>query len=436
MRGIAGYIGNRKELPALIGQLCPLKENGPGTTSLRTGEALKAEDRMFESGRPVSVPEKARYDHCLLKEIYEQPEAVLKTLGKRTEDTGRLLRELGMVNTARNLRRLHIVGCGSSYHAGLVGRYIIERFVHIPVAIDIASEYRCMESIVTKGTLFISISQSGETADTLEAQREAKRKGAFTVTICNEEDSACAREADSVLYTCAGRETGAATPKTFTTQMAALCLLGIALGIGKDRVNPAEGETLKSLLTDLPRLMKKALDTSEMIRKISKTLVHTKGCLYLGRGINYPVALEGALKMKELCHIPAEGFAAGEMRHGAGALIEMGVPVVLLAPIDSLHENVLSDILEVKARGGRVIAITDAPAALKDTVDHLVSVPSTHPAFFPFVSVIPLQLLAYHLAVVKGYNANRPENPAESLSECRPSTLDPPGHFFPMRNHL
>jgi glucosamine 6-phosphate synthetase-like amidotransferase/phosphosugar isomerase protein len=314
MRGIAGYKGNGKGLPLLIGQICTLQENGQETRPLSTGGCLAARDRQFESGRHVSMPEKAGYDHCLLKDIYEQPEAVLRTLGKRSEDTGRLLHELGMVNTARNLRRLHIVGCGSSYHAALAGRYIIERFVHIPVGIDIASEYRCMESIVTKGTLFISISQSGETADTLEAQREAKRKGAFTVTICNEKDSACAREADAVLYTSAGLETGAIPTKTFTTQMAALCLLGIALGIGKERVNPVEAETLRSLLTGLPCLMKKALGTGGMIREISRTLVHAKGCLYLGRGINYPIALEGALKMKKLCHIPAEGFAAGEMR--------------------------------------------------------------------------------------------------------------------------
>jgi glucosamine--fructose-6-phosphate aminotransferase (isomerizing) len=289
-----------------------------------------------------------------------------------------------------------------------------------------------MEPIVTKGTLFISISQSGETADTLEAQREAKRKGAFTVTICNEENSTCAREADSVLYTGAGRETGTTSTKTFSTQMAALCLLGIALGIGKEKVSPVEGETLRSLIAELPCLMKKALGTSSLIREISKTLVHTKGCLYLGKGINYPVALEGALKMKELCHIPAEGYAAGEMKHGASALIEMGVPVVLLAPVDSLNEKVFSDILDVKTRGGRIIAITDAPAALKNIVDHLVSVPSTHPAFFPFVSVIPLQLLAYHLAEVKGYAAGLPGNSPGGLPECSPSPFETPGPFFLM----
>ena len=199
---------------------------------------------------------------------------------------------------------------------------------------------------------------------------------------------------------------------------------------GKEKVSPVEGETLRSLIAELPCLMKKALGTSSLIREISKTLVHTKGCLYLGKGINYPVALEGALKMKELCHIPAEGYAAGEMRHGASALIEMGVPVVVLAPVDSLNEKVFSDILEVRTRGGRVIAITDAPAALKDTVDHLVSVPSTHPAFFPFVSVIPLQLLAYHLAVANGYDADLPENPANSLPEYGPSTIEQPGNFF------
>jgi glucosamine--fructose-6-phosphate aminotransferase (isomerizing) len=428
MREIDGHNGNGRVLPFLNRHKCTLKEEGPGATFLRT--SLSAEGGTSESGSLASAPEKAGHEHCLLKEIHEQPEAVLKTLGDRSEDTGRLLRELGMVNSTRNLRRLHIVGCGSSYHAALAGRYIIERFVHIPVGIDIASEYRCIESILTKGTLFISISKSGNTADTLEAQREAKRKGAFTVTICNDEGSACAREADSVLYTYAGREKGGTSTKTFTAQMAALCLLGIALGVAKERVSNVEGETLKSLLAALPSLMEKAIDNSRVIREISQTLVNTKGCLYFGRGINYPIALEGALKMKKLCHIPAEGFAAGEMKHGAGALIEKGLPVVLLVPVDSLHEKVFADISEVKARGGKVIAITDAPAALKNIVDHLVTVPSTHPAFNPFVSVIPLQLFAYHLAVLKGYTADLPVNPAEELPEFRRSPLNPPGHFF------
>jgi glucosamine--fructose-6-phosphate aminotransferase (isomerizing) len=430
MGGIVWHIGNKKRLPFLNGEISTLKEGWPGKRLTRAGEALEGKDRMFSHGRPVSGHERAECDNDLLREIYEQPEAVLKTLFRRTEDTGRLLDDLGMVNTAKNLRRLHIVGCGSSYHAGLVGRYIIERFVHIPVGIDMASEYRCMESIVTKGTLFVSISQSGEAADTLEAQREAKKKGAFTVTICNEEDSVCAREADAVLYMGAGRETGTTPIKPFTAQMAALCLLGIALGIGKERVNPVEGETLRSLITHLPCLMKKALGTGNLIREISRTLVHAKGFLYLGRGINYPVALEGALKMKELCHIPAEGYAAGEMRHGASALMGTGLPVVLLAPLESLSEKVFSDILEVRTRGGTVIAITDAPAALKDAVDYLIPVPSTHPAFFPFVSVIPLQLLAYHLAEVRGYENALPGNPASDTRMTDHQSSGRPVTFF------
>ncbi|MGD1074673.1 MAG: glutamine--fructose-6-phosphate transaminase (isomerizing) [Thermodesulfovibrionales bacterium] len=398
------------------GQMCKLKPDGLELKALSTMETLPFEDKIVEVDWTHSMAEKEGYEHFMLKEIHEQPNAVMNTLSAWMDNPSRLLDELGITDKAKNLRRLHIVGCGTSYHAGLVGRYMIEKFVRIPVTVDIASEYRYMEPTITKGTLFITITQSGETADTLAAQRETKQKGALSFTICNVPGSTSAREADSVLYTRAGPEIGVASTKTFTAEMAALCLLGIALGIKKGTLRDIETETLKSLLTNLPCLMKKALKTEREIKELAKTLTSAKGFLYLGRGINYPVALEGALKMKELSYVHAEGYPAGEMKHGPIALIDDGVPVVFLAPIDNLHEKILSNIEEVKARGGRVIAITDAPAALRDKVDDLIVVPSAHPALLPFVTIVPLQLLAYHIAVLKGCNVDQPRNLAKSVT--------------------
>jgi len=398
------------------GQMCKLNPAGLELKSLQTMETCSVEDKIVEIDRTPSMAEKEGYDHFMLKEIHEQPNAVMDTLSAWIDNPSELLDQLGITDKAKNLRRLHIVGCGTSYHAGLVGRYMIEKFVRIPVTVDIASEYRYMEPTITKGTLFITITQSGETADTLAAQREAKKKGALAFTICNVPESTSAREADSVLYTRAGPEIGVASTKTFTAEMAALCLLGIALGIKKGTLYDVEMQTLKSLLMNLPCLIRKALKTEGEIKGIAKTLTNARGFLYLGRGINYPVALEGALKMKELSYVHAEGYPAGEMKHGPIALIDEGVPVVFLAPIDNLHEKILSNIEEVKARGGRVIAITDAPAALRNKVDDLIVVPSAHPALLPFVTIVPLQLLAYHIAVLKGCNVDQPRNLAKSVT--------------------
>jgi glucosamine--fructose-6-phosphate aminotransferase (isomerizing) len=273
-----------------------------------------------------------------------------------------------------------------------------------------------MSPVLPKGTAFITITQSGETADTLAAQREAKQQGAATFTVCNVVGSTSAREADSVLYTRAGPEIGVVSTKSFTSQLAALSLLGIALGEKKGKLSEIEISTLKSFLLDLPRIMDQALRTDIAVREVARTLVDARTILYLGRGINYPVALEGALKMMELSYIHAEGCPAGEMKHGPIALIEEGVPVVFLATVDGLHEKVLSNIEEVKARGGRVIAVTDAPAAFQEKADQIIVVPSTHPALVPFVTIIPLQLLAYHVAVMKGCNVDQPRNLAKSVS--------------------
>jgi len=359
---------------------------------------------------------KQGYDHFMLKEIYEQPQVVMDALREWINCPDRLMDEMGIASAVNDLARVHIAACGTSYHAGLIGRYMIEKFVRIPVAVDIASEFGDLCPIIPKGTILITITQSGETADTLAAQREAKEKGARTLTICNVVGSATSREADSVLYTRAGLEIGVVSTKAFTAQLAALSLLGIALGTKKGELSGPELKTLLPFLQDLPRLISQALQTDEAVKKIAKTLVAADSILYVGRGINYPVALEGALKMKELANIHADGYPAGEMKHGPIALIEDGVPVVFLATIDGMHGKILSNIEEVKALGGRIIVVTDSPAAFRDKADDMIVVPSTHPALVPFVTVVPLQLLAYHVAVIKGCNVDQPRNLSKSIT--------------------
>lgn len=398
------------------GEICILSREGIKLRSVSTGGLIPLNKKIKEVDWAPDMAEKEGYEHFMLKEIYEQPAAVMNTIREWINKPAELLNELGISKKIKDLRRLHIVACGTSYHAGLIGRYIIERFVKIPVSVDIASEYRYMDPIVTKGTLFITITQSGETADTLAAQREAKDRGAFTLTICNVVGSTATREADAVLYTRAGPEIGVASTKTFTAQIAALCLMAIAIGMKKSRLSDVEKETLDSFLMNVPSLIERTLKLDRRLKDIARMLISTKNFLFLGRGINYPVALEGALKMKEISYIPSEGYPAGEMKHGPIALIEKGLPVVFLAPFDHLNDKISSNIEEVKARSGRVIVITDSPAAYKEKSDILIKVPPTHPAFTPFVNVIPLQLLAYHVAVLKGNDVDKPRNLAKSVT--------------------
>ena len=400
------------------GETCILSREGVRLKSLGSKEVIPIERKIREIDWAPDMAEKEGYEHFMLKEIYEQPEAIMNTVREWIKRPEEILTELDLEKRIKDLRRLHIVACGTSYHAGLIGRYIIEKFVRIPVNVDIASEYRYMDPVVTKGTLFITITQSGETADTLAAQREARERGAFTVTICNVVGSTATREADAVLYTRAGPEIGVASTKAFTAQIAALCLLALAIGSGKGKLLDVEKETLTSMLMNVPSLLGKVLRLDRRIKEIADMLLSSKTghFLYLGRGINYPVALEGALKMKEVSYIPSEGYPAGEMKHGPIALIEEGLPVIFLAPFDSLHEKVASNIEEVRARGGRVIVITDSPAAYKGRSDLIIKVPPTHPAFTPFINVVPLQLLAYHVAVLKGNDVDKPRNLAKSVT--------------------
>jgi glucosamine--fructose-6-phosphate aminotransferase (isomerizing) len=364
------------------------------------------------------MAEKDGYDNFMLKEIYEQPSVLKNTLSEWIEDPLRLLDELGLsAEMIMGLRRLQMVACGTSFHAALISKYIVESIVRIPVDVEIASEYRYKKPIIESGhTLLVSITQSGETADTLAAQREAKDRGARTLTICNVVGSSAARDADAVLYTRAGPEIGVASTKSFTAQMAALCLLAIGLGIRRGRLFAGEANALKSQLSEMPARIEKILKKEPEIRGLAGTLTHASGFLYLGRGINYPVALEGALKLKEISYIHAEGYPAGEMKHGPIALVEEGLPVVVLAPVDNLYAKTLSNIEEVKARGARVIAVTDESTCLKDKANDVIKVPATHPALSAFVNVVPLQLLAYHIAVLKGCDVDQPRNLAKSVT--------------------
>jgi len=378
---------------------------------------LMIEDRIMHIASSPVHSERDGYEHFILKEIYDQPEAVSRTLREWIDNPQRLFDELGLtMKVVLGLRRLHIVACGTSYHAGLLGRHLIERLARIPVDVEVASEYRYKNPILEKGSLFISITQSGETADTLAAQREARHRGARTITICNVVGSSSAREADSVLYTRAGPETGVVSTKAFTAQLAALCLLGVALGIKVGKLSNGEATTLKSQLMKVPDLIEKVLLKDSEIKNLAESLSNSKDFFFLGRGIHYPVALEGALKLKEISYIHAEGYPAGEMKHGPIAFIEEGVPVVVIVPVDELFEKTISNIEEVKSRRGRVIVVTDEPSCLKGRADDIIEVPATHPVLTPFVGIVPLQLLAYHIGVMRGCNVDQPRNLAKSVT--------------------
>jgi glucosamine--fructose-6-phosphate aminotransferase (isomerizing) len=399
------------------GQLCTLNGSDVTVRRIESDEVISHQGKVVEIGWTPDMAEKDGYAHFMHKEIYEQPRAIRQTIGERLDDPLNCITELGIyMQRKSDLRNIHIVSCGTSYHAALVGKYMIESIARVPVSVEIASEYRYRNPIMGKDTLFIAITQSGETADTLAAQREAKRRGARTLTVCNVVGSTSTREADAVLYTRSGPEIGVAATKTFSSQMAALCILALGLGIGRQCLSGQEAQKLKDYVSALPELLEKTLRKDPEIKELAKTLVQAKDFLYLARGINYPLALEGALKLKEISYIHAEGYPAGEMKHGPIALIDKELPVVVLASANDLFEKILSNIEEVKARGGRVLAITDYPDALKGKADDIIQVPSTHPLFTPFVNAIPLQLLAYHIGVLKNCDVDQPRNLAKSVT--------------------
>lgn len=367
-----------------------------------------------------TMAEKGGYRHFMLKEIFEQPRAIADTIrGRFSLETGEVnLKEFSLTNSQlKKLNNIFLVACGTSWHAALVGKYMIEDMVRIPCDVDIASEFRYRKPIIPKGSLMIVITQSGETADTLAAQREAKRLGAKVLSICNVVGSSSAREADGIFYTHSGPEIGVASTKAFTTQLTALYLFSIALARAKDKLGMKEVEGLFNELLQLPEKVEKALQCNEAVKKISKKYYRAQDFLYLGRGINYPIALEGALKLKEISYIHAEGYPAGEMKHGPIALIDHNMPVLALAPDDNVFEKILSNMEEVKSRGGKLIAVAhEENTKVNSRASHILSVPETNYYLTPIIFSIPLHLLAYHMAVLRKCNVDQPRNLAKSVT--------------------
>jgi glutamine---fructose-6-phosphate transaminase (isomerizing) len=370
------------------------------------------------------MAEKAGYKHFMLKEIFEQPWAVKETvLGRASLESGRVfLHEIEIPDQAlRAVERIVILACGTSWHAALVAKFLFETLARVPVDVDYGSEYRYRDPIVSKNTLTVVITQSGETADTLAALREAKKKGALSIAICNVVGSMATRETDGTVYTHAGPEIGVASTKAFTTQIVALHLLAMYLGQIKGTLSPEAARPHVEGLTQLPLLVEETLRCESITEDIAKRFYQRSDFLYLGRGINYPIALEGALKLKEISYIHAEGYPAGEMKHGPIALIDEQMPVVTIAPDDHVFEKMIGNIQEAKARGGSVIALTTAGhqnirQLLDPAQDFLIEVPASHPLLTPVLMVVPLQLLAYHIAIRRGCDVDQPRNLAKSVT--------------------
>ncbi|NJD56188.1 MAG: glutamine--fructose-6-phosphate transaminase (isomerizing) [Nitrospirae bacterium] len=400
------------------GQICTLTVNGFEIEHLETQGPAPVKRQSVTVDWAPAAAEREGYDHFMLKEIHDQPRTVADTFDEWIKNPQSLLDESGLSpNMTLGLRRLQMVACGSSYHAALIGRFLIERFARVSVDVDIASEYRYRDPIVDNGTLLLSISQSGETADTLAAQRAAKKRKIKTLTLSNVVGSTSSLEADAVLYTRAGPEIGVASTKTFTAQLTVLTLFALALGIRRGTLSLKEANTVKSRLMEIPEAIRAALQKDAEIRELAATLLQSRGFLCLGRGINYPIALEGALKLKEISYVHAEAYPAGEMKHGPIALVENGLPIIVLAPRDDLFEKMALSMEEAKARGGRVVGITDTVEALPGSVHDAIAMPSTHHLLWPFVSVIPLQLLAYHIAVLRGCPVDQPRHLAKSITD-------------------
>lgn len=368
----------------------------------------------------ASAAEKSGYPHFMLKEIHEQPQTILDTMrGRYSYETGEAdLPDIGLTPAEfATMERIWIVACGTSWHAGQVGKYLFEEMVRTPVQVDIGSEFRYRDPLVGKNDLFITISQSGETADTLAAAREAKGKGARVVSIVNVVGSTLARESDGVLYTHCGPEIGVASTKAFTAQLTALYLLVLHFARVRNVMKEADGKAWLDRLVRLPVLVESVLRREAEIVAIAKRYYKKRNFLFLGRGINYPIALEGSLKLKEISYIHAEGYAAGEMKHGPIALIDRDMPVVVLAPRDRLYDKTVSNLMEVKARHAPVIAlVAEGERELGKIADAVFTVPDTHALISPILFTIPLQLLAYHIAVLRGADVDQPRNLAKSVT--------------------
>jgi glucosamine--fructose-6-phosphate aminotransferase (isomerizing) len=364
--------------------------------------------------------EKGGYDHFMMKEIYEQPSVIKDTY------RGRLLANKGIIQMSGvednlekflNAKRILIVACGTSWHAGLVAEYIIEEFSRIPVEVEYASEFRYRNPIINKDDVVIAISQSGETADTLAAIKLAKENGAFVFGVCNVVGSSISRETHAGAYTHAGPEIGVASTKAFTTQITILTLLALRLAKAKGTMNNSDYQRYLLELELMPEKVQEALLTNDVAKQIAEIYKDATNCLYLGRGYNFPVALEGALKLKEISYIHAEGYPAAEMKHGPIALIDEHMPVIVIAPNKGHYDKVVSNIQEIKSRSGKIIAVvTKGDTQVKALADHVIEIPETNEPFTPLLTTIPLQLLSYHIAVLRGCNVDQPRNLAKSVT--------------------
>jgi glutamine---fructose-6-phosphate transaminase (isomerizing) len=367
----------------------------------------------------TSLADKANYRHFMAKEIHEQPEVIGHTLARYVDmATERVALPAKLPFDFRDIQRISITACGTASYAGYVAKYWFERLARLPVEIDVASEFRYREAPLRKGDLAIFISQSGETADTLAALRYAKAQGLHTLSVVNVPTSTIARESETVLPTLAGPEIGVASTKAFTCQLMVLAAIAIAAGKARSELSDADEARLVHGLVEIPRLMAAALASEPQIEKLARDIAKSKDVLYLGRGTSYPLALEGALKLKEISYIHAEGYAAGELKHGPIALIDENMPVVVIAPFDRVFEKTVSNMQEVAARGGNIILMTDAKGAAEATVESLVTIvlPDMAATFTPMVYAIPVQLLAYHTAVIMGTDVDQPRNLAKSVT--------------------
>ena len=423
------------DVPAILSHTRDVFFLQDGDIAVLTRDGVQLMDMQ---GRPIKrqvshilwdpiMAEKGGYKHFMLKEIFEQPRAVRDTiLGRVGQESGRVFLDEMQIQPKEfaAFQSVRIVACGTSWHAALAGKFMIERLARLPVEVDYGSEFRYRDPILGPETLTVLISQSGETADTLAAQREAKAKGSRTLSICNVMGSMISREAAGTMLTHAGPEIGVASTKAFTGQLTALFILAMYLGQVRGRLTPAESQDLAQELLRIPAKLEHVLSADAQYDDLVKSLFKSTDFLYLGRGIHYPIALEGALKLKEISYIHAEGYPAGEMKHGPNALIDETLPTVVLVTADPddeasvlRYEKTLSNIQEVKARGGRVLAIaTEGMLDVARSADHVIWVPPTRELLLPILEVVPLQLLAYHIAVRRGCDVDQPRNLAKSVT--------------------
>jgi glutamine---fructose-6-phosphate transaminase (isomerizing) len=424
------------DVPAILSHTRDMFFLADGDMAILTADGVRLSDF---NGRPVNrqvshilwdpiMAEKGGYKHFMLKEIYEQPRAVRDTtLGRVGLETGQIfLNEMDITpEEFARFRQVRIIACGTAWHAGLVGKSMIEKLARIPVEVDYGSEFRYRDPIIDPDTLTVVVSQSGETADTLAAQREAKQKGSKTLAICNVVGSMVTRESAGTIYTHAGPEIGVAATKTFTAQLTAMFILAMHLGQANKRLDESTSRCLVQELVKIPGKLETVLSNDAQYETLGRELHHATDALFLGRGVHFPIALEGALKLKEISYIHAEGYPAGEMKHGPNALIDEKLPVVVIATHDSksdesrlLHEKTLSNIQEVKAREGIVVALAtqQGDEEVRKMADHVIEIPPTLDLLSPILEVVPLQLLAYHIAVRRGCDVDQPRNLAKSVT--------------------